>query len=450
MFLPDTISPNALSALSSLGANSLAAINDTSIGSGSAVSVICAFPLSGQYGPGARALYYVLVVICIAFNHVEWARGASLAAALLFPAVAALHALVIAPIAQSHGAVDNDIFGTFQLCAIGVLCVPITVRYSRTYFESKGRNMVFMWTVLNLAGLLGLIVAFYRATPEPCLDSSGQNVTLANFWGLQQADPQGVCQTTRWPQGCVVTTPIRKDPSNPSQWVPAPHHGMTLNTATLLCAACCIPAVLSLLSVWQKVMHLRWIRRWTGRRGSIDTTTGGIRDSPTPMNADDEKALEDKERAEDQRWMERRIRLILGLVERIVFSVCIIAIVVLGEENFWSHEMRAGVEPMTSIGQWGPIVGAALATFGSLFALLSNTDDGDSELDDDPEENQEGTTPTDANGQTIGGHRARVNRGVFKVLKILGTPGADRFQDEMRSRKYRDYPLVPGEKERNP
>jgi hypothetical protein len=50
--------------------------------------------------------------------------------------------------------VDLDIFGCFHLCAIGVLAVPITVRYSKTYFETKGRNLVFMWTALNLAGEL--------------------------------------------------------------------------------------------------------------------------------------------------------------------------------------------------------------------------------------------------------------------------------------------------------
>lgn len=58
----------------------------------------------------------------------------------------------------------------------------------------------------------------------------------------------------------------------------------------------------------------------------------------------------EEQTAKADRWMENRIRLVLGLVERIVFSVCIIAIVVLGERNFWSREMRSGVEPITSIG----------------------------------------------------------------------------------------------------
>lgn len=58
----------------------------------------------------------------------------------------------------------------------------------------------------------------------------------------------------------------------------------------------------------------------------------------------------EEQTAKAERWVENRIRLVLGLVERIVFSVCIIAIVVLGERNFWSREMRSGVEPITSIG----------------------------------------------------------------------------------------------------
>lgn len=48
-------------------------------------------------------LYYVLVVICIFATHVEWMRGASLAAALLFPAVAAIHALTISAAAPTRG-----------------------------------------------------------------------------------------------------------------------------------------------------------------------------------------------------------------------------------------------------------------------------------------------------------------------------------------------------------
>ena len=51
------------------------------------------------------------------------------------------------------GAVDMDVFGAFQLCAIGILAAPVTVRVSTTYFYDPGRNAIFLWTGLLLAGL---------------------------------------------------------------------------------------------------------------------------------------------------------------------------------------------------------------------------------------------------------------------------------------------------------
>ena len=59
-------------------------------------TVICAYPLSGQYGPGARYLYYGLVAVCIFGQRQEWLREPCLAAALLFPALASIHAIIMA------------------------------------------------------------------------------------------------------------------------------------------------------------------------------------------------------------------------------------------------------------------------------------------------------------------------------------------------------------------
>lgn len=81
-----------------------------------ALEVICAWPVSGQYGPGTRALYivsqfnrksrieranrdaryYILLAACVVARNVEWIRNACLAAVLLFPAIAALHAVALA------------------------------------------------------------------------------------------------------------------------------------------------------------------------------------------------------------------------------------------------------------------------------------------------------------------------------------------------------------------
>lgn len=52
----------------------------------------------------------------------------------------------------SSAAVDMDVFGAFQLCSIGILTAPVTVRLSKTYFNEPGRNIIFLWTGLILAG----------------------------------------------------------------------------------------------------------------------------------------------------------------------------------------------------------------------------------------------------------------------------------------------------------
>lgn len=80
--------------------------------------VICAWPLSEQYDPATRILsvdavdvppppvfltsslfrYYVLVATCVLAKHQEWLRNACFAAALLLPAVASLHSIVLAAV----------------------------------------------------------------------------------------------------------------------------------------------------------------------------------------------------------------------------------------------------------------------------------------------------------------------------------------------------------------
>ena len=77
------------------------------------LQVVCAWPVSGQYGIGSRILYvsfeipnamtntsryYVLVAACVFARNVKWLRKACLAATLLFPAVAALHSIVLAAV----------------------------------------------------------------------------------------------------------------------------------------------------------------------------------------------------------------------------------------------------------------------------------------------------------------------------------------------------------------
>lgn len=161
-------------------------------------------------------------------------------------------------------------------------------------------------------GLLSLIIAFNHSAPVPCTSGGHYNVTSTNFWSLQSMDPQSVCITPSFPNGCSATTVIRPGSTNSSQWVPAPHVGITFGTATLLCAACCTPAFLSIITSWKP---------------------------------------EEVASTREERWVEEKIRLVVGLVLKIAFLVCIFATLILGESNFWSREMQIGVESVTAIGQ---------------------------------------------------------------------------------------------------
>jgi hypothetical protein len=161
-----------------------------------ALKVVCAFPVSGQYGAGSRILYYVLVITCIFARKAEWLKTACLAAALIFPAVAAIHSLVLAAAhvngqflcglqdgqAEAStvltttflGAVDMDIYGAFQFCSIAILAAPLTVRRSRTYFYDPGRNIIFVWTILVLTGLVSASLSTLNTATRLYSSSSRQ------------------------------------------------------------------------------------------------------------------------------------------------------------------------------------------------------------------------------------------------------------------------------------
>ncbi|KAK8032727.1 hypothetical protein PG990_002461 [Apiospora arundinis] len=316
--------------------------------------VICAWPVSGQYGPGSRILYYALVAACILARKTEWLRNACLAAGLLFPAIAAFHGIVLAAM-HIDGAVDMDVYGAFQLCSIGILAAPVTVRWSKTYFYDPARNLIFLWTGLILAGLLSLTVEFYRLGPIACgQDEEGNVISPALSLGFPyETDICNItCSEKKGPW-----SPLRQGSTSEIFIIPAPQK-LTFGAATLVAAACCIPAILSMVSMWNKILEINWKRRWGNNyvaprldeeiEGTNGATVGKM------MNVND------------------IIRSFLSVVQIPVFVGAVLAIMVIGEMNFWSESVNYQTEPVSSIGQWAPIVGTVLAALGSLYVLGMN------------------------------------------------------------------------------
>lgn len=348
--MPAFPEPSLFPTIVARNTSTLAANAASNVTASAPLQVICAWPVSGQYGPGSRVLYYVLVAACIFARKAEWLRNACLAAALLVPAVAACHGITLA-IVHYDDAVDLDVYGAFQLCAIGILAAPVTVRLSRTYFNDPGRNAIFLWTGLVLAGLLSLTVAFFRLSTKDC--------SFDETYGPISSDPRNFPYNATCGLQCDTNypvSPMRGGSANNIYVIPAPQ-ALTFGTATLLSAACCIPAILQMVSMWNKILEINWKSRFRNRNQAdeadepIEGTNGA---TPSQM-----------------RGINDIIRKFMSAVEIPLFAAAVLAILIIGEKNFFSTQVHYQTEPMASVGQWAPIVGAGFAILGSLYLLLA-------------------------------------------------------------------------------
>lgn len=119
--------------------------------------------------------------------------------------------------------------------------------------------------------------------------------------------------------------------------IPAPHT-LTFGTATLLAAACCVHAVLCLISMWDRVLEINWRRRF-GKQN-------------------DDAASEDDESA--NKGVMKKVNDTIGFFLRIlaipVFGGAGLAILIVGEINFFSPQVNYQTEPMANIGKHTPVL----------------------------------------------------------------------------------------------
>jgi hypothetical protein len=182
-------------------------------------------------------------------------------------------------------------------------------------------------------GLLSLTVEFFRSKTSDCThDDFGNPIfpTEDDFFNYNTT-----CGLT-----CNVTagpfSPMRRGSANNIYVIPAPDK-LTFGTATLLAAACCIPAILSLISMWNKILEINWKTRFGDRHrdesidGAIEGTNGAT--------------------IESMRGVNNLIRLFLSAVEVPVFGAVVLLIIIFGERNFFSTQVYYQTEPIASIGR---------------------------------------------------------------------------------------------------
>lgn len=146
---------------------------------------------------------------------------------------------------------------------------------------------------------------------------------------------------------------LRSDDSNANRRnirIKAPDR-LGFGTATLLAAACCIPAILSLASMWNMILKINWKRRFGDDEENKDQhipIPGTNAATPAKMGK-----------------VNDRIRFYLSMVEIPVFGAAILAILVYGELNFFSYRLAYMTEPIASVGKLTLVIMCSISDFNT-------------------------------------------------------------------------------------
>ena len=119
--------------------------------------------------------------------------------------------------------------------------------------------------------------------------------------------------------------------------IPAPEK-LTFGTGTLLAAACCIPAILSLISMWDKILEINWKKNRIGG-GHADEQNDEVIEGTNGATIGNMKRVNNV------------IRHLLSVVEIPVLYGAVLAILIIGERNFFSSQVKYQTEPIASIGR---------------------------------------------------------------------------------------------------
>lgn len=107
-----------------------------------------------------------------------------------------------------------------------------------------------------------MTVEFIRTKTSDCThDDSGNPISLNPRKFPYQTTCGLICSVDQGP-----TSPLRGGAQNNIYVIPAPDK-LTFSTATLLSAGCCIPAILSLIFMWNKILEINWKTRFGNQEG---------------------------------------------------------------------------------------------------------------------------------------------------------------------------------------
>lgn len=253
---------------------------------------------------------------------------------------------------------------------------------SRFIYSNGGRRLMLLWTCLISAGLLCLIVEFIRSKSILCLQDSNQSSAA----GISNYPTIGMTSCDLQCNGSDAHSILRKGRANEVNLVSAPKP-LTFGTATLLSSACGIVIAVALASTCIKALEIDWSQRWSQRYREEDEVS--TNESILELNQIGTGGLQDEINLKTTTKRDKTLRMFWAVLKVSVSTGCILVIIILGEVNFFSAQMRFRTEAMTTfstspknnacsspdvfIGQWSPLAGLAIATVGVISVYTSKS-----------------------------------------------------------------------------
>ena len=152
---------------------------------------------------------------------------------------------------------------------------------------------------------------------------------------------------TQCPFECTdPDTSIRTGSTSNRQKSVAPRIGVTLNTGFVLSTSFCVLAFFSIVRMWRQTVlnNARELGFMPQEGTSILPRRKGEYDHPRGA-----KGLLSQP---SDNFSEGLDKLGVRVVELLVYSGAMLATIIISEITFWTEEMRDGVEPMNSVGEF--------------------------------------------------------------------------------------------------
>ncbi|KAH0545015.1 hypothetical protein FGG08_000941 [Glutinoglossum americanum] len=142
-----------------------------------ALQVICAYPVSGQYGRMVRYLIYPLLTLSLLFSVAGWVAGGALHTAMTYIAITGIHLAAMA-VNREAGVLDLDVLTAYHVCMVALILSPPLIMWTKSLQRPSGKGVFSIWVVLLWIGVI-LFTTSVKHLPKsvPCLDGKGENVT---------------------------------------------------------------------------------------------------------------------------------------------------------------------------------------------------------------------------------------------------------------------------------